>query len=82
MLGLVGLHQREARALGAAGAAGDLADELEGLLGGAEVAALEAEVGVEDADQRQEREVVALGDELGADDEVGGAAGRSGRCGP
>ena len=75
MLGLVGLHQREARPLGAAGAAGDLADQLEGLLGGAQVAALQPEVGVDHPDEGQQREVVALGDELGADDEVGAATG-------
>ena len=82
MLGLVGLDEREAGALGAAGPAGDLADQLEGLLGGAQVAALQPEVGVDDADEGQQREVVALGDELGADHEVGAAARRSPRCGP
>ena len=82
VLGLVGLHQREPRPLGAPGAAGDLADQLEGLLGGAQVAALQPEVGVDDPDQRQQREVVPLRDELGADDEVGAAARRSPRCAP
>ena len=53
VLGLVGLDQRQARALGAAGAAGDLADQLEGLLGRPQVAALQPEVGVDHPDEGQ-----------------------------
>jgi len=40
----------------------------------------EADVGVDDADQRQQRKVVALGDELRADDEVVVAARRASNC--
>ncbi len=75
MVGLVGLQQAEALLAGAAGAAGDLAQELEGALGGARVAVGEAEIGVDHADQRHVGEVVALGDELRADDDVGLAIG-------
>ena len=70
MLGRMGLDQGPARPLGAAGAAGDLVQELKGPLGGAQVAAVEAEIGVDHADQGQIREVVALGRDLGADQDV------------
>jgi len=55
---------------GAAGAAGDLADELEGAFCGAEVGDGHGEVGVEDADELDVGEVEAFGDHLGADEEV------------
>ena len=54
----------------AAGAAGDLLDLLEAALGRAKVAAGQAEVGIDHADQSQVGEVIALGDQLGADDDV------------
>ena len=77
-----GLHDRvlrqmrlhEAGALGqrAAGAARDLVQELEGALAGPRVGALrQAEVAVDDADGREIREVMAFGDDLRADDDVG-----------
>ena len=75
MIGLEGLQQAEALLAGAAGPAGDLAQELEGTLGGARVAVGETEIGIDDADQRHVREIVALGDELRADDDVGLALG-------
>ena len=56
----------------APGAAGDLVEQLEGALGGAQVAAAEAEIGVDHADQREVGEVVALGDDLGAEQDVDG----------
>ena len=62
--------------LAAPGAPGRLAQELERALGGARIAVGEADVGVDDADQRQQRKVVPLGDELRADDEVVVAARR------
>ena len=65
-----GLDQCPARAAGASRASGHLRQELERPLRRAHVAEGEAEVAVDDADQRQERKIVALGDELGADDDV------------
>ena len=65
-----GLDQRPARAAGAPRAPRHLRQELEGALRRAQVAEGEAEIGVDDADQRQARKVVALGDELRADDDV------------
>ncbi len=45
-------------------------EQLEGALGGARVGLREAEIGVDHADQRQAWKVMALGDELGADDQI------------
>ena len=64
------LDDRLARLLAAAGAAGDLREQLERPLGGAEVGQAEADVGRHDADQRHARKVVALGDHLRADEDV------------
>ena len=69
-VGIVGLDEDAARLVAAPGAAGDLLDLLEAALGGAQVAALQAEVGVDHADQGEVGEMIALGDELGADDDV------------
>ena len=55
----------------APGAARDLGQELERALGGAEVGKAEPDVGVDHADQRHAREVVALGDHLRAHQDVG-----------
>ena len=49
---------------------GDLLDLLEAALGRAQVAAGKAEVGIDHADQGQVGEVIALGHQLGADDDV------------
>ena len=62
--------------LAASGPAGRLAQQLEGALGGARIGVGEADVGVDHADEGQQRKIVALGDELGADDEVEFAARR------
>jgi hypothetical protein len=70
----VGLHDDAARELAAASASGDLRDELEGALRGAEIRQVERAVGVDDADQRDAREVEALGDHLRADQHVDLAA--------
>jgi hypothetical protein len=67
MLRILGLDQHFARALAAAGAAGDLHDGLGEALGGAEVGAEQALVGVQHDDQRDVREIVALGHHLRAD---------------
>ena len=66
----MGLDQHPPGLVAAAGAAGDLADLLEAALGGAQVAALQAKVGIDHADQRQVGEVIALGHQLRADDDV------------
>ena len=70
MLGLVRLQEADAAAFLAPGAADDLMQQLERALGGARVAVGEAEIGIDDADQIELREVMALGDELRADDDV------------
>ena len=75
MLGLVRLQIADAAAGLAAGAADDLMQELERALGRARIAVGEAEIGVDDADQIELREMVALGDELRADDDVEAALG-------
>ncbi len=51
---------------------GHLVEQLERALGGAQVAAAEAEIGVDHAHQREVGEVVALGDDLGAEQDVDG----------
>src|SRR6185437_13917404 len=61
--------------LGAAGAAGDLVEELKGPLGRAQIAAGEAEIGIDYADQRQQREVMPLCHHLRADEYVNEVAG-------
>src|SRR3546814_12337714 len=45
-------------------------DLLKGALGRAQVAAVEPEVGIDDADEGEVGEMIALGDELGADDDI------------
>src|ERR1043166_6300420 len=50
--------------------AGDLRDDLPHWLPGAEIGAVERLVGRDDADQRQPLEVVALGEQLRADQDV------------
>ena len=76
MLRLPGLQQRASAPVASPGAPGRLAQELERALGRARIGVGEADIGVDDADKGQKREVVPLGDELGADDEVIGAARR------
>ena len=53
-----------------AGAACDLADKLERALAGAKIAAFQAEVCVYYANEREVREVVALRDNLRADQNI------------
>ena len=70
MFGAEGLQEDVAGGFGAAGAAGDLVEELDGAFGGAEVTAGEAQVRVDDADEGEVGEVPAFGDDLRSDDEV------------
>ena len=69
------LQKPDAAALLAPGAADHLMQKLEGALAGARIAVAEAEIGIDDADQIELGEMVALGDELGADDDVEAALG-------
>ena len=75
MLGLVGLQIAVADAGVAAGPADHLMQELEGALRRARVAVAQAEIGVDHADQIEHREVMALGDQLRADDDIEAAGG-------
>src|SRR5262249_13910573 len=79
---VVGLDEGAAGAARASGAPGHLAEQLERALGGAHVAEGEAEIAVDYADQGKEGKVVALGDELGADDDVHLAFGDRGEFAP
>ena len=66
----MGLDEHAPGLVAAPGAPRDLLDLLEAALGGAQVAALQPEVGIDHADQREVGEVIALGHQLRADDDV------------
>src|SRR6202042_54331 len=70
MLRLPGLQQGMSQFVAAPGAAGRLTQQLERALGRSWIGVGEANVGVDDADKGQMREVVAFGDELCANDKV------------
>ena len=70
MLGHIGLDQPAPGNGLAAGAARHLTEQLEGALGRARIGLREAEIAVDHADQSKTRKVMALGDELGADDDI------------
>ena len=69
-MGGEGLDDDFAFEFAASGATGDLGDELEGALAGAEVGDVEAEVGVEDSHEGDVGEMQAFGDHLGADEDI------------
>ena len=69
-VGVAGLQQHFARFRSASRAPGDLRDLLVGPLARAQIAALEAEIGIDHADQRQLGEMEPLGYQLRADDHV------------
>ena len=73
MVGLVGLQIADAAALVASGAPDHLVEQLEGPLGGARIAIAQAQIGIDHADQIEPRKIVALGHQLGADDDVDAA---------
>src|SRR5208337_2010701 len=75
MLGLVGLQEAHARTLLAPGTADHLMQQLESAFGSARIAVGEAEVRIDDAHQIELREMMPLGDELRADDDVEAALG-------
>src|SRR5690606_21446774 len=79
MVRMVGLDDDLAGALGAAGPARDLDDLLGQPLGGAEISAEQALVGVDDGYQRHVRQMVAFGQHLGADQNPALAAVRTGQ---
>src|SRR5919201_3502895 len=70
-LGRQGLDQHPAAALAAAASPGELRDQGEGALLRTEVREAERGVGVEDDAEDDVREVVALGDTLGSDQDAG-----------
>ena len=69
-VGVMGLDIDPPRLVATTGAAGDLLDLLEAAFRRTKVAALQAEIGVDHADQGEVGEMIALGHELGADDNV------------
>ena len=69
-VGLMRLQEHAARLGAATGAARNLDDLLEGALAGAEVAALQRQVGVDDAYQCEVGEMIALRHQLRADQDV------------
>ena len=72
VVGHVGLQQHPARPLGPSGPSGDLIEELVGPFRRPQVAAGQPQVRVNGADQGQHGEMVPLGDDLGADNQVDG----------
>src|SRR6202142_2267447 len=65
------LHEHLAFNVAATGATGDLREQLEGALARAKIRLMQREVGVNDADERDVREMQALRNHLGADQDVG-----------
>src|SRR3954468_18767823 len=73
MLGLMRLQETNAAARFAASAADHLMQQLEGALGGARIAIRQSQIRVDDADEIELGEMVPLGHELRADDDVDAA---------
>jgi len=71
MFGLRRLQHRAPRLVGTARAARDLIEHLIRALGRAQVAAHEAKISIDHAHQSQVRKIMALRDDLRADDDVG-----------
>jgi hypothetical protein len=71
MVGIFGLDQHFAGQVGTAAAAADLHQLREEPLRGAEVGGEQRRIGADRADQRQQREIMALGQHLGTDQDVG-----------
>ena len=72
-----GLDEDFALHFAAAGAAGDLGEELEGAFAGAEIGHVQGEIGVDDPDQGDVGKVQAFRDHLGADEDVDLAGAKS-----
>ena len=64
------MHEDAARRVSASRAPGDLNEELEGAFGGAKILDRQRRVGIDDADQRDERQIVPLRHHLRADENV------------
>ena len=67
---LIGLDQSPAWAFSTARTTGDLAEQLIGPLAGAQVAALQAAIGIDHADLGETREIMSFSDDLGADQDI------------
>ena len=65
----------DATALVTPGAADHLVEQLKRPLGGARIAIAQAEIGIDDADQIEPREMMPLRHQLGADDDIDAALG-------
>ena len=70
MLRAVGLHQHLARPFPPPGAAGELQQQLQALLGGTQIGAVQQTVGGQHRRQRHPGQIHALGQHLGADQHV------------
>ena len=71
MFRLKGLQQRHAPAFGPSGPPRHLPHQLKRAFRRPQVRSLQAQVGIDHPDQRQQRKVVPLGHDLCADDDVG-----------
>ena len=65
------LHEHFALDVAAPGAAGDLREQLKGAFARAKIRLMQRKIGVNDADERDVRKMQALGNHLGADEDVG-----------
>lgn len=70
MARVAGLEKDTPRAMRPSGASCDLQDELSGPLGGAKVAAKEAAIDIQDADQRDVGKMVPFSEHLGANENI------------
>jgi hypothetical protein len=70
MLGIARLNEHGAGPIASTRAPGDLHQDLEGSLRRTVIGHRERGVGVDDADERHARQIVALGDHLRADEDV------------
>ena len=70
MAGITRLDENLARLFAATRSPGCLGDLLESAFGGAQISAFKAEIGVDNADQSEFREMIAFGDQLRADDDI------------
>ena len=66
----VGLHENFAGRFAAAGASGDLREQLERAFAGAEIGQVQREIGVDDSDERHIRKMQTFRDHLRADEDV------------
>jgi hypothetical protein len=71
MVGVIGLDDDPSRTIAATGPSGHLGEKLEGALAGAKVGQIEQGIGRDHAGQGDSGKVVALGDHLGADKDLG-----------